>query len=320
MSISEPTARFADLQSIDDPVFRRAGIRCSILRLDTFSSYANGNKFFKLKQNILQAKAQGFTRMLSFGGAFSNHIHALALAGRHFGISTVGIVRGDNLSVLNPTLTDAVAAGMELQFISRQDYKRRNDADFLNYVRGQYPDCFVVPEGGSNVLGVQGCMEIIDHIHSHEVGRGGVIVVPCGTAATLAGIAAACDNGEKVLGFSVLKNSHYLDAEVEKFIADLSIESRDNWTISHDYHCGGYAKLSTELVSFIDKFEQQHNIPIEPVYTGKMLFGLHQMLQLPQQSIAAGTHVIAVHTGGLQGGRGMVEKMQRKRMSIASPK
>ena len=118
MFISEPPARFADLQSIDDPIFRRAGIRCSILRLDTFSSYANGNKFFKLKQNILQAKAQGFTRMLSFGGAYSNHIHALALAGRHFGISTVGIVRGDNLSVLNSTLTDAAAAGMELQFIT----------------------------------------------------------------------------------------------------------------------------------------------------------------------------------------------------------
>ncbi len=320
MVLAHPKPEFADLQGLDDPVFQRAGIHCSVLRLDTFSAFASGNKFFKLKQNIFQAKALGFNTILSFGGAYSNHIHALALAGQHFGISTVGIVRGDELSTMNATLTDAVAAGMDLKFISRQDYKRRNDASFLNYIRGEYPDCFVVPEGGSNVLGVQGCMEIIDHVYSHGVDKIDLIVLPCGTAATLAGIAASCVSGEQVLGFSVLKNAQNLDAEVDNFISGLSLASRDNWAISHDYHCGGYAKLSTELVSFMDDFQHRHTIPIEPVYSGKMFFGLYQMLQAPRPSIAAGTHVVAIHTGGLQGARGMVEKMQKKRMKNESPK
>lgn len=314
MFTTQLTSEFAELQKLDDPVFRSAGVHCSVLRLDTFSSFANGNKFFKLKQNILQAKAQGFNKILSFGGAYSNHIHALALAGRHFGISTVGVIRGDDLSVMNATLTDATAAGMDLHFISREDYKHRHDAKFLDFIRRQYPDCFIVPEGGSNMLGVQGCMEIIDHIYSHGVSRADLIVVPCGTAATLAGIAASCEAGERVLGFSVLKNAQYLDSEVDKYFSDLSLASRDNWTISHDYHCGGYARLSAELVSFIDDFQQRHAIPIEPVYSGKMFFGLYQMLQAPQHPIAAGTHVVAIHTGGLQGARGMATKMQQERM------
>ncbi|MEH6557119.1 MAG: pyridoxal-phosphate dependent enzyme [Oceanicoccus sp.] len=308
----DATRQFANLQTLDDPVFQRAGIHCSVLRLDTFSSFANGNKFFKLKHNILQAKAQGFDKILSFGGAYSNHIHALALAGRHFGMSTVGIIRGDDLPIMNPTLTDAVAAGMNLKFISRRDYKRRNDAGFLDDIKVQYPDFFVVPEGGSNVLGVQGCMEIVDHIYSHGVKKVDLIVVPCGTAATLAGIAASCEAGEKVLGFSVLKNGQYLDTEVEKFISDLSIDDRKNWSISHDYHCGGYAKLSSELMSFIDNFQRRHDIPIEPVYSGKMFFGLNQMLQASSCPIAPGSHVVAIHTGGLQGWRGMATKIQHK--------
>jgi len=314
MSVTCTSAQYADLQCIDHPAFDRAGISCSVLRLDTFSSFADGNKFFKLKLNIVQAKQSGFDQILSFGGAYSNHIHALALAGKHFGMSTVGVIRGDELEKKNSTLRDAEAAGMTLEFVSRQDYRRRNEADFLDGIKRKYPNCFVIPEGGSNLLGAQGCMEIIEHIYHHDSGSVDLIVLPCGTAATLAGIAASCNAGEQVLGFSVLKNAQYLEQDASRVISGLVSADKDNWKILHGYHCGGYARLSAELVSFIDSFEQRYHIPIEPVYSGKMFFGFFQMLQDSPQLVAPGSRVVFIHTGGLQGRRGMEAQMQKQRM------
>ena len=320
---------FSPIQLIDDPLLSRLGVQLTVLRLDLFSSTLSGNKYFKLKHNIEVAKAQGFKTLLSFGGAYSNHIHALAMAGRHYGLATIGIIRGERHSPLNPTLQDAVDAGMQLHYISRQDYRRKSEPDFSLSLpvelQQQFEQAYVIPEGGSNMLGVQGCMEIVDHVKHHLNDDFDTIVLPCGTAATMAGVAAAAGYNKQVMGVAVLKNAHYLETDCAAFIAQVLAHKspafgvgfglaaagqteegspKKNWQMLHDYHHGGYAKTSPDLMAFIDRFQHQHGIPLEPVYSGKMFYGLFDWLSQQSPNEIAGLRMVAIHTGGLQGVRG----------------
>jgi 1-aminocyclopropane-1-carboxylate deaminase len=309
---------FAQLQSIDSDLLSQRSVSLQVLRLDSLYPQWSGNKYFKLKNNIEQAKTRGFTQLLSFGGAFSNHIHALALAGKVQGLTTIGMIRGEAHSPLNTTLQDAVNAGMQLHYLSRADYRRSNDADFLAQLQRDFPNAFIIPEGGSNRWGVEGCKDIVSHIQHHCGDQFDVIAVPCGTAATLAGISAAAE-GKQLWGFAVLKNAGYLKQEVQRFHAEIGFSGPQNWTLFDQYHCGGYAKLNQQLIAFMDDFYAANAIALEPVYTAKMFYGLFQLLaHSPERfrPVEAGKkfRIVAIHTGGLQGLRGMqtaVDKLRK---------
>lgn len=302
----------AELDVVDHPVLAAQGIRLDVLRLDKLQPLSAGNKIFKLKNNIRHAQTEGYSALASFGGAYSNHIHALALAGQAAGMRTVGFIRGEPQAVLNDTLQDAVQAGMTLHYLSRSEYRQRNSPAWLASLEHRYPDAYFIPEGGSNSLGVQGCMEIVSHIQYHCGDDYDVVAVPCGTAATLAGLAAAAPD-KKLWGFPVLKNAHFLEQTIQDYLAALGVRQATNWTLFHDYHGGGYAKINRQLALFIEAFEKNFNIPLEPVYSGKMFYGLQQlMLSSPEllgTLLPEGARVIAIHTGGMQGLRGMKDRL-----------
>ena len=282
----------------------------SVLRLDQLDELGSGNKAFKLKYNLREAGAQGLGTLASFGGAFSNHIHALALLGRKQGFATLGMIRGERSDPLNETLRDAVDAGMQLHYLSRSDYHRRYDPLFLAELQARYSDCYWIPEGGSNLQGVRGCMDIGDHIDSASE----LIVLPCATAATVAGVAAACPD-RRVLGISVLKNARDLEERVAKYHWELlqagHIDSLpDNWTIEHGYHCGGYAKLHPQLADFVVEFSKTTGIPVEPIYSGKMFYAIYQLLS--GGAIDKATRITAIHTGGMQGLRGIQSRLNSR--------
>lgn len=291
---------FASLDSLDDAGL---GVSLQVLRLDSFCPEMSGNKFFKLKYNILHAIEHGYHQLLSFGGAYSNHIHALAMAGKIAGLKTIGIIRGERTEPLNPTLKDAEEAGMTLYFVSREEYRRRNDQAYLDEISQKYGSSMLIPEGGSNLRGMQGCREIVDHIHHHIGTEYDYVVLPCGTAATMAGIVAAVPEGKKVVGVSVLKAGDSLAREVSRFLADMGVDDKGLWQIEQAYHCGGYARLSRNLCDFVSDFERKHQIALDHVYTGKCFFGLFDLIG--KKAIPEGARVVAIHTGGMQGERGM---------------
>lgn len=293
---------------------RIPGTAISVLRLDRLDNLGSGNKSFKLKYNIDAARSQGLKRLASFGGAYSNHIHALALMGRDQGFETLGFIRGEPAEQLNPTLSDAVAAGMQLHYVSRSDYRLRNDPVYLQHLAKCFPQCYWIPEGGSNLAGVRGCMDVGNYILPETE----LIILPCGTAATLAGIAAACPD-KTVIGVSVLKGAEDLGQRVIGYLkqllqAGLITSMPTNWSIIHDYHCGGYARVSPELIEFMQRSQRTTGIGIEPVYSAKMFFALAELLKSGE--IACGTAVTAIHTGGMQGLRGMLSSLYPQASSV----
>jgi 1-aminocyclopropane-1-carboxylate deaminase len=295
------------LETIDLPELAQAKVSLQVLRLDQNCLQLSGNKYFKLKYNLLQARQQGCSRVMSFGGAYSNHIHALAQAGKHYGLKMIGVIRGERIEPLNPTLADAVDAGMQLHFVSRKTYARRYDGDFHQALIKQFGDAYLIPEGGNNVLGAKGCSEIIDYLP--ETDSYDVVALPCGTGNTLAGIAAALPKGKKALGFAVLKAAQFLNQDVAKVLSDLSKSTVDNWSIEHRFHGGGYAKCDQELARFVMEFSERF-FSIEPVYTGKLFWGLMQMITAGE--FAPNTRIVAIHTGGLQGLRGMQPMLDKR--------
>lgn len=272
--------------------------------------HAGGNKYYKLKYNVREARNFGATKLLSFGGAWSNHIHALALLGQSEGIETIGVIRGEQPPSLSPTLLDAIDAGMKLHFVSRQTYRSISEpallAKLLVELRATYGDFYLLPEGGTNDLAVQGASEIIRDLREVQP-LFDKVILPIATGGTLAGVAKALRGNESVIGISVLKGNIEMQIETEQMIKDLlasgPTNDRDtNWTIDHRFHCGGYAKCPPYLREFILQTEQLLGYPLEPVYSAKMLWAIAQMLEAGE--ITANENVVAIHTGGLQGRRG----------------
>ena len=303
-SLDTPTTPLTELA---DPFLKRHRIRLYVKREDLIHSQLSGNKWHKLQLNLAEAKRRNCKTVVSFGGAYSNHLHALAYAGRIAGLQTVGLVRGECHEPLNPTLQDARNQGMELVYLSRQQYRRRNDPDFQLELAAQYPDSLLIPEGGANALGAAGCETIAQQV-AQQLPEPHTICLPCGTGTSLAGVINGCQPPTRqVLGFSVLKGeaaNTAIKATIEGFIKS-GVDT--DWSLLTDYHCGGYAKLNPQLVAFIDDFEQRHGIPLDPIYTGKLFFGLYDLIE--QDYFQQGTTIVAIHTGGLQGRRGMKIKM-----------
>ena len=267
------------------------GFEITIKRLDLVHPQISGNKFFKLKYNLLAAQQQGYKKLLTFGGAYSNHIAATAYAAQCFGFESLGIIRGEELASkpLNPTLSTAQQMGMQLQFVSREHYRLKQSPDYLAQLQQDYPDYYVIPEGGTNALAIQGCQEILN---AQDRENYDVICCAVGTGGTITGLIEASNLHQHVLGFSALKGN-FLTTEVEQ------LTDKTNWQITDQFCCGGYAKTSPELLQFIQDFEQHYQIPLEQVYTGKMLMGLFELIR--QGQFSAQSRILVIHSGGLQG-------------------
>ena len=288
------------LQAIHEPIFEHFGVSLTVLRLDLTHADISGNKWFKLKYNLQEAKNKGHNTLLTFGGAFSNHIAATAAAGREFGFATIGIIRGEEQTVLNHTLQFALQCGMQLHYVSRSLY--RDKAALYAYVnenfQQHYP--YVIPEGGSNVLGVKGCMEILNHINiSFDV-----VCCAAGTGATLAGVVHSLKPTQKAIGFQVLKAEGYIKNEVFNWMKEpelIALQQSNNpvWQVNENYHFGGYARINDSLKVFVDDFSNKHQLPLDMIYTSKMMFGIYNLVE--QGCFKKGAQIVAIHTGGLQG-------------------
>lgn len=274
------------------------------LRLDQVHPFISGNKWYKLKHHILAAQSAGKSTVLSFGGAYSNHLHALAFAGKKLGLSTIGVVRGEEPKVLSPTLQDCVDWGMNLQWLSRQEYRDVAPSDCISNYSKKYPDAWIIPEGGSSEQGVLGVRELFDKMDAAGEMNYDVIACPVGSGATLAGIISANLQRVRCIGFSALKGVDDLESRVESQLG-LS-QHKNSWEICHDYHFGGFAKLNARLTDFISDVYQTQDLLLDPVYTGKMLFGLLEWVY--QGRIQTDSRILMVHTGGLQGWRGFGDK------------
>jgi 1-aminocyclopropane-1-carboxylate deaminase len=242
----------------------------TIRRLDLVHPQISGNKFFKLKYNFLEAQQLGFKKLLTFGGAYSNHIAATAFAARQFGFESVGIIRGEELAhqPLNPTLALAQQFGMQLHFVSREEYRRKQDANYLEALAQKFPAHYIIPEGGTNTLAIRGCQEILKDGDAQF----DVICCAVGTGGTITGLIEASQPHQQVVGFSALKGD-FLNEEVAK------LTKKRNWSILDDYCCSGYAKTTPELIQFIQHFEAEYDIPLEQIYTGKMLLGISNLIE-----------------------------------------
>ncbi|MDI3237845.1 1-aminocyclopropane-1-carboxylate deaminase/D-cysteine desulfhydrase [Acinetobacter ursingii] len=266
-------------------------IHLDLKRLDLIHPHISGNKFYKLKYNLQHAKQLGQDTLITFGGAFSNHIAATAYAAHYFGFQSIGIIRGEELAdqPLNHTLSTASQFGMQLEFINRQDYRNKEQPDFLAELQSRFPNAYIIPEGGTNSLAIQGCKEILS-----EQDRQNYDVICCavGTGGTITGLIESSHFNQNILGFSALKGD-FLTHDVAHLTA------KKNWKIIDEYCCGGYAKTSAQLIEFIQLFEKQYQIPLEPIYTGKMLFGIFDLIE--KAYFPPHTRILAIHSGGLQG-------------------
>ena len=293
------------VQEIFDPLINHTGVRLLVKREDLNHPYLSGNKWHKLKHNLVTANKQGFDTILTFGGAYSNNIYSLAAAGKLFGFKTVGLIRGNERLPLNPTLTFAIESGMKIHFIDRVSYRKRNSNSFVNSLKDKYGKIYIIPEGGTNKLGVKGAGDILLNVTD----KYDYLSCACGTGGTLAGLITALAGKAQVLGFSVLKDGKFLIGDVKKLVFQASGKNYDNWNINLDYHFGGYAKINLELIQFIQTFEKNNNIPIEPIYTGKLFYGIYKLIQTGYFN--KGETILAIHTGGLQGLAGMGPKIKK---------
>ncbi|MBE0539108.1 MAG: 1-aminocyclopropane-1-carboxylate deaminase/D-cysteine desulfhydrase [Ignavibacterium sp.] len=299
MIIKNPTT---PLREIFDPLFEKRQIRFFIKRADLTDKFISGNKFYKLKYNLIEAEKLGFNTLLTFGGAYSNHIHATAAAGKKYGFNTIGIIRGEEHLPLNPTLSSARANGMKIEYIDRKSYRNKYDENLIQTFKEKFGEFYLIPEGGSNHLAIKGCAEIISSITTDF----SFICSACGTGGTLAGLILGLDSKSLALGFSVLKGGSFLNQNVRTLLAYYQKERLNNFQINLDYHFGGYAKTSNVLNKFCKAFEEQHNIPIEPIYTGKMFFGIYDLIN--NNFFPPNSTIVAIHTGGLQGLQGLKER------------
>jgi 1-aminocyclopropane-1-carboxylate deaminase len=262
----------------------------------------SGNKWHKLKYNIHKAKNEGIDTLLTFGGAYSNHIYAVAAAGKIFNLRTIGIIRGEEHLPLNPTLSFAVENGMKIYYIDRKSYRKKESSEIINQLQQEFGDFYLLPEGGTNELAIKGCSEIISKIDIDF----DYICCPCGTSGTLAGLISGLKGNKFALGFAVLKGASFLKDNVNSLLKNFNESSFPNWDVNLDYHFGGYARTNSILLDFVIRFTSITKIPIEPIYTGKMLFGIYDLAE--KGFFEEGIQIIAVHTGGLQGLKGLTSR------------
>lgn len=297
------TAAPSPIEPILDPLLEAARVSLYLKRDDLLHPQVSGNKWRKLKHNLLAAGEAGHKTLLTFGGAYSNHIAATAAAGKACGFVTIGLIRGEEQLPLNPTLQLATEQGMQLFYVSREGYRQKEDVAVLQELEERFGAFYVIPEGGSNALAVKGCAELIEEL---DVKDYDFIALACGTGGTLAGVVAGLNRRQQALGFPVLKGGSFLKPAVDTLTEAYNGQTYQNFQLMTDYHVGGYAKWSPELIQFINDFKRRHGIPLDPVYTGKLLFGLYDLVK--KGWFKPGTRLLAIHTGGLQGIEGFNQR------------
>lgn len=297
--------RPSPITQLKEPLLAEKNIQLFIKRDELIHPVIQGNKWRKLKYNLLAAAEQSATTILSFGGAYSNHLHALAAAGQLFNFKTIGIVRGERPATLSPSLQDMQDWGMQLEFISRADYRMRDSSEFIQQLKQKYGEFYLLPEGGNNTAGRQGCAELLDELEQTydviccEVGSGTQF------SALVSQHASSSQAAQQThyLGFVVMKNPTLLQ-QLKDYFQQQQV-AYSNWSLNHDYHFGGFARADDTLHKFIRQFKQQHGIQLEPVYSGKMLYGIYQLIE--QDYFKPGSRILAIHGGGLQGLRGFAD-------------
>ena len=283
-------------------LFLQNSITLYLKREDLLHPIISGNKFRKLKYNLEEAKAQNKQTLLTFGGAFSNHILAVAGAGNLHSLQTIGIIRGEELQSKiheNPTLSQAAQLGMKFIFVSREEYRKKETANYLDQLKNQFGDFYLIPEGGTNELAVKGCEEIltdldVDFTH---------ICTSVGTGGTISGIINSANPNQNIIGFSSLKGD-FIQNDISKFA------NKSNWILNTDFHFGGYGKVTDELIAFMNDFQLKYQVPLDPIYTGKMMFGIISLIE--NDYFLPNSKILAIHTGGLQGIKGMNLMLEKK--------
>ncbi len=283
-----------------------ANVELYIKREDLIHPLISGNKYRKLKYNLIEAQTQNHNTLLTFGGAFSNHILAVASAGFENNFKTIGIIRGEELTDKvqeNPTLKKAQELGMLFKFVTREVYKSKKELFFLENLKTEFGSFYLLPEGGTNSLAIKGCEEIItknEHSYSH-------ICCAVGTGGTIAGIVNSSLITQQIIGFPSLKGN-FISKEISNFA------TKKNWNIESHYHFGGYAKISDALIRFMNEFYFQYKVPLDPIYTGKMMFGIIDLIK--QNYFPKKSKILAIHTGGLQGVEGMNHLLKKQHKEI----
>ena len=272
-----------------------AGVKILVKREDLNHPIVSGNKWWKLRYNLEQAENFENRTILTFGGAYSNHIYASAGAAKELNLKSIGVIRGEEILPLNYTLAFAKDRGMKLHFVSREDYRKKTEEDFIKNLKERFGEFYLIPEGGSNALAVKGCAEFArEKLSSIDFDY---LCLPVGTGGTTAGIIDGLEGKKKVVGFSVLKDGDFLNEEIRK----LTRRHYLNWRIQTEYHFGGYAKRTPELDQFIDRMKQEYNLDLDPIYTGKMVAGVFDLIS--KKYFSVGSTILLLHTGGLQAGR-----------------
>lgn len=276
--------------SPDWPGAERVSIH--IKRDDLMHPVVSGNKWRKLS-GVFSGPATLPNAILSFGGGFSNHLHALGYCCHQLNIPFTAVVRGDYSANPTPMLRDLINWGTRIRYVNRIEYSQRHDHDYLNQLRLAHPDTTLIPEGGSQQAALTGVQSVITETeHNFDV-----VICPVASGATLAGLITALKPQQRAMGIAVLKGVGYLESLVEQFLPART----DNWHIEHDFHHGGYAKTSAPLLTLIQSVSEQHPLPLEPVYSGKVFFALKSLLA--SHFFAQGSRILVLHTGGLQGAR-----------------
>lgn len=296
-------AVLSKLQPLHHPSFKKHNLRVSIKRDDQIDSIISGNKWRKLKYNIRHIENSNAKGVITFGGCFSNHIHAAAFACYQRNIPAIGIIRGEKSNQSNYTLSWAKHWGMQLIFVERKTYRLRDNDDYLATLQQQYPDYTIIPEGGSNTLALTGVAEVIEELNQQT--DFDTLITPVGSGGTLAGLILGDKGRHRIIGISVLKQKDYLTDKIIDLLPE-GAKEHENWTVLNQYHCGGYAKFNLQDTDQIRAFNATSGVDFEPVYSGKMILALLDLVEagyFPQQH-----HIVLLHTGGLQGLGGMFER------------
>ncbi len=291
------------IQEITDPILVQFGVKLFIKREDLNHPFVTGNKWWKLKYNLQAARLQGHHTLLTFGGAYSNHIYATAAAANECGFKSIGIIRGEENLPLNATLSFAKANGMHLHYISRELYRKKNEVEFLQDAEQKFGKFYLIPEGGTNQLAIDGVKDFTETLAEISFDY---LCVPVGTGGTVAGLIEGSKGKGKIIGYSSLKGGEFLENDVKGMI-DSSSSHYNNWRIETRYHQGGYGKVTNELLEFLKTFEAKHNVRLDPIYTGKMMWGIFESIK--RNEFPGGSVILAIHTGGLQGWNGILDQV-----------
>jgi 1-aminocyclopropane-1-carboxylate deaminase len=284
------------IQEIRYPALEQAGIQLLVKREDLNHPYISGNKWWKLKYNIQQARSEGKKAILTFGGAYSNHIYATAAAAHENNLTAIGIIRGEQHSPLNPTLQFAQDRQMKFFYVSREAYKNKNTGPFIEEFKIRFGDPFIIPEGGTNRYAVKGCAEFAEG--ELAALSFDYLFLPVGTGGTMAGLICGLGGSKKIRGVTILKNGGFLHDDIRTLVTEFSGKDYGNWSLLTSYDHGGYAKTTNELQQFIAEMKEMHDLPLDPVYTGKLLWAV--VKEAEKGAFPRGTTLLALHTGGLQ--------------------